>query len=208
MLTQQSENLTVINSENGKTSYRFETPLLERYEFAPEPYMEFRKGVDVKKYDDSTQQVKFTLTANYAIYMETQKLWEAKGNVIATNAEGQKFETEQLFWNQQTKRVYSNVDSKISNPNGDVIIGEGFESDEEFKEYIVRAPVGKVAVDVEPTPADQADANARDAEAARQKAPNPNDPVIREGEAVARPAARPARSSGAQELKKAPSQGE
>ncbi|MFQ8804779.1 MAG: hypothetical protein ACLR8Y_06200 [Alistipes indistinctus] len=44
MMTQQSENLRLVYSQNGNLSYRFETPLLERYELAREPYMEFRKG--------------------------------------------------------------------------------------------------------------------------------------------------------------------
>ena len=47
MMTQQSENLRLVYSQNGNLSYRFETPLLERYELAREPYMEFRKGVEV-----------------------------------------------------------------------------------------------------------------------------------------------------------------
>lgn len=109
MMTQQSENLRLVYSQNGNLSYRFETPLLERYELAREPYMEFRKGVKVETYNDTTHLVESTLTANYAIFLENQQLWEAKGNVVATNAQGQKLETEQLFWNQKSKRIYSNV---------------------------------------------------------------------------------------------------
>lgn len=104
MMTQQSENLRLVYSQNGNLSYRFETPLLERYELAREPYMEFRKGVKVETYNDTTHLVESTLTANYAIFLENQQLWEAKGNVVATNAQGQKLETEQLFWNQKSKR--------------------------------------------------------------------------------------------------------
>ena len=131
MMTQQSENLRLVYSQNGNLSYRFETPLLERYELAREPYMEFRKGVKVETYNDTTHLVESTLTANYAIFLENQQLWEAKGNVVATNAQGQKLETEQLFWNQKSKRIYSNVDSKVTQKDG-VILGEGFESDEQF----------------------------------------------------------------------------
>ena len=40
MMTQQSENLRLVCSQNGNLSYRFETPLLERYELAREPFME------------------------------------------------------------------------------------------------------------------------------------------------------------------------
>ncbi len=149
VITQQSEDLKIVYSKEGNLSYRFSTPLMERYEMAREPYMEFRKGVEITTYNDSTHTVESTLTANYAIFLEKQELWEAKGNVVATKAGGQKLETEQLFWNQKTKRVYSNVDSKVTQGR-DVILGEGFDSDEEFEDYIIRRPKGRVSVDVAP----------------------------------------------------------
>ncbi len=150
LMTQQSDSLTIITSENGRKSYRFFTPLMERYELAKEPYMEFRKGVDVVTYSDSTGQVESTLVADYAIFFENQKLWEAKGNVVATNAKGQVLETQQLFWNQKTHKIYSNVDSKVTQGT-DVIVGVGFESDENFDDFTFRRPKGKVTVDTEPT---------------------------------------------------------
>ena len=177
MMTQQSENLRLVYSQNGNLSYRFETPLLERYELAREPYMEFRKGVKVETYNDTTHLVESTLTANYAIFLENQQLWEAKGNVVATNAQGQKLETEQLFWNQKSKRIYSNVDSKVTQKDG-VILGEGFESDEQFQDFIFRRPKGKVAVDT--APKERADSTGSGQAGSSL-------PVIREGEAVAKP---------------------
>ncbi len=179
MITQQSENLLLICSQNGNLSYRFETPLMERYELAREPYMEFRKGIKVETYNDTTHLIESTLTANYAIFLENQKLWEAKGNVVAINAEGRTLETEQLFWDQQAERVYSNVDSKVTQQDG-VIIGEGFESDEQFHDFIFRRPKGKVSVDT--TPNEQPD-STEPGEADTESSL----PVIREGEAVAKP---------------------
>ncbi len=153
-MTQQSDTLVIISSENGKKAYRFSTPLMERYELAREPYMEFRKGVEIETYDDSTGAVKSTLVSDYAIYFEKRDLWEAKGNVVATNDQNQTLYTQQLFWNRITKRVYSNVDSKIVQGR-DVFIGEGFESDDEFKEWSFRKFTGKLTVDTEQTrPAD------------------------------------------------------
>ena len=171
MMTQQSENLRLVYSQNGNLSYRFETPLLERYELAREPYMEFRKGVKVETYNDTTHLVESTLTANYAIFLENQQLWEAKGNVVATNAQGQKLETEQLFWNQKSKRIYSNVDSKVTQKDG-VILGEGFESDEQFQDFIFRRPKGKVAVDT--APKERADSTGSGQAAAGSSLPTGN----------------------------------
>lgn len=157
LMTQQSDSLTIISSENGQKDYRFETPLLERYELAKEPYMEFRKGINIVTYD-SLGQVETSLIADYAINFENQKLWEAKGNVVAKNANGQILETQQLFWNQKTKKVYSNVDSKVTQ-NDDVIVGVGFESDESMEDFTFRKPKGKLLVDVAPTDSTAAVAN-------------------------------------------------
>ncbi len=149
LVSQSSDSLVIIASENGRISYRFKTPLMENYEFAREPYMEFRRGIEIETFD-SLGNIDSRLIADYAISYEKLKLWEAKGNVKATNSKGQLLETQQLFWNQRTRKVYSNVDSKVTQ-DGDVIIGEGFESDENFDDFVFRRPRGKVTMDVDPT---------------------------------------------------------
>lgn len=151
LITQQADSLIMIDSKNGNKSYRFQTPLMEIYDYAREPYREFRKGVMVETYSDSTEveTIETTLVSDYAINFINQQLWEAKGNVVVTNAKGQVLKTQQLFWNQRTGRIYSNVDSKLTQGE-DVIVGVGFESDEQFEDWEVRQPVGKVNVEVEP----------------------------------------------------------
>ncbi|MBO5656428.1 MAG: LPS export ABC transporter periplasmic protein LptC [Rikenellaceae bacterium] len=146
MLTQQSDSLTIIQSSEGHREFVFKTPLMERYELAREPYMEFRRGVEITTYDDSTGLEESNLVADYAIFFEKSELWEAKGNVVARNADGQTLYTQQLFWNQSTHRVYSNVDSKVVQGQ-DVFIGEGFESDDKFEKWSFRKFTGKLTVD-------------------------------------------------------------
>ena len=149
MRTEYSENLSIVESQNGRRSYHFVTPLVEGYSLAREPYREFRKGVKITTYkDDSLSTVDAVLTANYAIYYENRKLWELELSSI----EGLTSKRRQLFWNQQTKKIYSNVDSKIVQNDGrDVFIGEGFESDEEFKDWRFRRMKGRMEVEVKPT---------------------------------------------------------
>ena len=159
-MTEYSENLSIVNSQNGRRSYHFVTPLMEGYSQAAEPYREFRKGVEITTYkDDSLSTVDAVLTANYAIYYEKRRLWEAKGDVVVEKSDGKKLFTQQLFWNERTKKIYSNVDSKIVQSGGtDVFIGEGFESDEEFKDWRFRRMKGRMEVDV--TPGAQSDSLA------------------------------------------------
>ena len=146
-MTEKSYNLTIIVSENGRRSYRFTTPLLEGYTLGRDPYREFRKGIKITTYqDDSLTTVNSTIESNYAIYYENRKLWEAKGNVRIVKQDGTKVFTQQLFWNSTTKRVYSNVDTKIVT-NNDTHYTEGFESDEDLVELNFRHWKGKVQMD-------------------------------------------------------------
>ncbi len=147
--TEESENLTIIMSENGRKSYLFTTPLLEGYMLGRDPYREFCKGISITTYqDDSLTTVNAVLVANYAIYYENRKLWEAKGDVVITKHDGTRLYTQQLFWNSITKRIYSNVDTRLVTDT-DEVIGEGFESDEDMTEPRFRRWKGKMQVDTE-----------------------------------------------------------
>ena len=172
LMTEYSEHLSVIMSENGRRSYFFKAPLLEGYTLVKEPYREFRKGIEITTYqDDSLTTVDAVLTANYAIYYENRELWEAKGNVVVEKSDGKTLYTQQLFWNARTKKIYSNVDSKIVQNNGrDVFIGEGFESDEEFKDWRFRRMKGRMEVEMKQS----ADSAATDSTSVRP-VPKPSD---------------------------------
>ena len=144
IMTEKSQNLTIVVTENGRRSYRFTTPLLEGYTLGRDPYREFRKGIKITTYqDDSLTSVNATMESNYAIYYENRKLWEAKGNVRIVKHDGTKVFTQQLFWNSTTKRIYSNVDTKIVTAD-DTHYTEGFESDEDLVELNFRHGKGKV----------------------------------------------------------------
>ncbi len=143
LMTESSENRTITMMENGRRSYTFVTPLMEGYSMATNPYQEFRRGIKMTTYtQDSINLIDATITANYAIYYENQRLWEAKGNVIIiknnrkdgdTTVTGHtEIYTQQLFWNATTKKIYSNVDTKILQPDG-WHFGVGFDADEDLK---------------------------------------------------------------------------
>ena len=138
LMTEYSENLSIVMSENGRKSYHFETPLLEGYGQARDPYREFRKGIRITMFEkDSTAAESAVLTANYAINYGNRRLWEAKGDVVVTKSDGKKLFTSQLLWNQATGRIYSNVDSKVV--DGDEVYNcEGFETDESMSDLIYR----------------------------------------------------------------------
>ena len=148
-----------------------------------DPYREFRKGINITTYqDDSLTTVNAVLVANYAIYYENRKLWEAKGDVVITKHDGTRLYTQQLFWNSMTKRIYSNVDTKLVTDT-DEVIGEGFESDEEMNEPRFRRWKGKMQVDTEQMRKDmkEGDDSAESAEQSKteQSEPEKKEPEVR-----------------------------
>ena len=155
ILSEYSENVTIIKSKNGQRSLIFSAPLVEGYTLGQVPYREFREGVHVETFNDdaadSLSTVDVILDADYAIYYENRQLWEARGNVVVQKMnEGRTtLYTQQLFWNIETKRVYSNVDSKlVENGGRDVAYGDGFESDDRLDFPRWRKGRGMVTVNV------------------------------------------------------------
>lgn len=186
MITMQGENLTMIESKEGKRAYRFKTPLLESHEMAREPFMEFRKGIFLETFNDSTQLIETTLTANYAINYKEQGLWMAAGSVEVVNSKNEKLETEQLYWDEKAGRIFSNVDVKMSSPDG-VNYGTGFESDDKMDIWKIKNPNWSYTV---PEDMSLKDSTKQAVPPARAETGKETYPVIREGEAVAKPAER------------------
>ena len=177
LMTESSENRTISMMENGMRSYTFVTPLMEGYSLATNPYQEFRRGIDMTTYtQDSLNLVDATITVNYAIYYENQRLWEAKGNVTIIKNNRDKGDTivksqteiytQQLFWNATTKKIYSNVDTKILQPDG-WHFGVGFDADEDLKNIHFRKYSSEIEFDMsQPTEEELAEEQKKSEKAA------------------------------------------
>ena len=157
LMTESSENRTITMMENGKRSYTFTSPLMEGYRLAANPYQEFRRGIEMTTYTDSLSLPEVTITANYAIYYERQKLWEAKGNVVVIRRDRKDGDTtvtgltevytQQLFWNATTKKIYSNVDTKVLQADG-WHFGVGFDADDDLKNIHFRKYSSEIEFDM------------------------------------------------------------
>ena len=131
--------------EDGKMGYKFSTPHMERYEFGDEPYMEFKEGIHIITFDENGKE-RSDLVADYAKYIESKGLWEAKGNVRGRDNEGKELYTEQLFWDENSDKIYSNVDTKVVNGD-EVTLGSGFESDGQLNNVRFLNTKGRLLVD-------------------------------------------------------------
>lgn len=144
---QSASNIEILYSDNSKIKLKLRAPELERYSTAEKPYAEFPKGLKVQFYD-SIMNPTSSITCKYAKYFEKEKLWEAKNDVVAINADGDVLNTELLYWDEQKEKIYSDKFVRITTKD-EVIFGEGFDSNQDFSKYTIRNIKGTVSLNDE-----------------------------------------------------------
>lgn len=150
----RATEITTVVSDSGITRYRISAPRWDVYDKVSQPYWEFPEGIHCEKFDLNLH-VDANIHSRYARFNENEQLWELRGQVRATNLQGELFETEQLFWNQREERFYSDSLIKITQETR-IITGIGFESNQSMTRYVIRNPQGIFPVNEdESTPSEQ-----------------------------------------------------
>ncbi len=132
-------------SDSGYTRYHLSTPVWYVYDDTSEPYWRFPEGLELEQFDDFLRPVS-TVVCDSAIYFSRKRLWQLDGNVVMVSTDGDSFLTEQLFWEQETRRIRS--DSFIHIVRSDRILeGYGFESDQAMADYLIYHPTAILPVE-------------------------------------------------------------
>lgn len=128
-----TRGVVTLVSDSGIIRYRVNAEEWKVYDRKSPSYWAFEKGVYVEKFD-SLFQVEASIEADTAYYYDKQKLWKLMSNVHIRNLKGEKFDTDLLFWDQNKKKVYSDRQVRIEQPD-QIIYAVGFESDEQMTKY-------------------------------------------------------------------------
>lgn len=145
------DNASVFYTDSAKTKFHLTSKRMEDYG-GTDPYYLFPKGISIDFYDDSAN-VNGHLDADYAIRHENSKLMEADNNVRVVNRKGEKLNTEQLFWDANKHKIYTNKFVRITTAK-QIIYGDGLTSNEDFTQYKITNIRGTIQLD---TPDDKAD---------------------------------------------------
>ena len=129
----QTLGVTTFISDSGVTRYKVDT----------EEWLVYLEQFD------SIFHVEASIKADTAYYYDKEKLWKLIGHVDIQNRAGERFNTELLYWNQATKKVYTDRFIRIQQPER-VIHSYGFDSNEQFTQYVFRNVSGIFDVDDEP----------------------------------------------------------
>jgi len=140
----KATDITTLISDSGITRYRISTPSWNIYDQTSKPYWEFPKGIHLERFDQ-TLKVDANIQSKYAKFYQNEKIWELRGNVKVTNLNGERFETEQLFWNQQTQKFYTDSLTRITQASK-ILTVIGFESDQTMSKYSYKNLQGIIQV--------------------------------------------------------------
>ena len=142
-----ADTFTMVYSDSSVVRFKMITPKMIRYgQGEEEPVTEFPDGVEIEKFD-ANMKIVSRITSNYAQYFEKKKKWIAKNNVIAVNQQGDSLKTEELTWEQDKEKIYS--DQFVTVIRQDQIInGIGFESNQNLSDWEIKEVTGTLYMDV------------------------------------------------------------
>ena len=134
--TMTTTDVNTIISDSGHTRYRIAAPLWNMFEEAKVPHWTFPQGVTCEELDNNYNTAT-TLKCDSAYFDKDKALWTLTGNVHITNVKGDVILTDQLMWDQQAHKMYSDAFIHIEK-QGRIIEGYGYESNERLTTYTLR----------------------------------------------------------------------
>lgn len=146
----EASNFETMFTDSGEVRFFLKTPKLLRFEGEGKPYVEFPEGIELVKYDEN-QNIISSITANYAKQFEKEEKWEAKNNVVATNAQGDTLKTEHLIWEEKEEKIHTEEFVRIIRED-QIITGIGFQSDQSLQNWRIKNPKGTIYINVKNPP--------------------------------------------------------
>ena len=116
MAVMQTSGVTTLISDSGVTRYRVNTEEWLVFDRKKPSYWAFEKGVYLEQFD-SIFHIEASIKADTAYYYDKERLWKLIGNVDIQNRKGERFNTELLYWNEATQKVYSDKFIRIQQPD-------------------------------------------------------------------------------------------
>lgn len=126
----RTKNVDIIYSDSAKVKAQGFAPILDKIMPANGGgYQEMPKGIKINFIDELTR-IKGSITSDYAIMKDTEKLATFKRNVVVVN-ESLTFNTEELVWDQN-KRMFFSPKGIVTKADGTVLNAVDFSATEDF----------------------------------------------------------------------------
>ncbi|KDN54801.1 hypothetical protein FEM21_20520 [Flavobacterium seoulense] len=93
-------------------------------------FTEFPKGIDLTVYDKKEKKTR--ITSNYAVSYKSTNIIDLQGKVKIVSEDGQKLETEQLYYDQKNEWFFTEKKFKLTDLKG-ASNGQGIDFSKDFK---------------------------------------------------------------------------
>ncbi len=142
---ERAEDIEILYSDSAKLKIRITGPVMLYHQGNKGPAQEFIDGVLVDFFD-TQEQVTSQLSAKYGIRYERQGKVVVRDSVVWKSKKGESIESEELIWDERTKKIFTKKFARISRPD-EIIYGYGFEADQNFTNAKINAVTGRVKVE-------------------------------------------------------------
>ena len=127
-------DVVVERSDSGMLAARLSAPLMHSLDHSnPDSSMlEFPKGFTVYIYDMGDTTPTTLIRGDYGVSFDKKEMMHAQHNVVVKNLFTEEMlETENLVWNQKTKKLYTGTLVKITSPDK-TVYGDSMTANEDF----------------------------------------------------------------------------
>ena len=132
-------------SDSGLVRNRLQAGKLSEFTTAKPQRTELEGGLTLTFFDSKGRPGSLLKARRGVILPETKRM-EVADQVVFTNAQGERLETERLIWSQDSDRVYTDRPVKITRAQ-DILYGQGLDANEDFSRYTIRRITGNLYVD-------------------------------------------------------------
>jgi LPS export ABC transporter protein LptC len=120
----------IIFSQGGDLKAKLKAPLMLRYQ-ADTIAVEFPKTLHVDFFD-STGKKESELNALYGKYFESLNKVLLRDSVVVSNIKGDTLRTSELWWDQNTRKFYTDSIVRIRTVENTIYGGKGMEADQDL----------------------------------------------------------------------------
>jgi LPS export ABC transporter protein LptC len=130
----------IIFSQGGDLKAKLKAPLMLRYQ-GDTVSVEFPKTLHVDFFD-STGKKESELDALYGKYFESLNKVLLRDSVVVSNIKGDTLKTSELWWDQNTRKFYTDSVVRLKTVDKTIYGGKGMEADQDLSRWSIFVPTG------------------------------------------------------------------
>jgi LPS export ABC transporter protein LptC len=142
VMVEEATNIESLLSQQGKLRAKLVAPLMLRY-LADTVYIEFPKKLHVDFFD-STGKKDSQLDALYGKYFEHLNKVYLRDSVVVANIKGDTLRCPELWWDQNTRKFYTDKLVRLKTVDKQIYGGKGMEAEQDLTSWTIFEPTGIV----------------------------------------------------------------